>query len=56
MALSNVFRIFAVALMAVGLLLAAGPVRAAAETAAAAAEPLPDYVIEKFGQPPAIPA
>ncbi|MCJ8308497.1 MAG: DUF3179 domain-containing protein [Rhizobiaceae bacterium] len=49
MVLSNVFRIFAVAVMAFGLLLTVGPVRAAA------AEPLPDYVIEKFGQPPAIP-
>ena len=42
-------RILAVTLMAFGLLLAAGPVRAQA------AEPLPDYVIERFGQPPAVP-
>ena len=42
-------RLLAASLMALCLLFAS------ASVGARAAEPLPDYVIEKFGQPPAIP-
>lgn len=42
-------RILAITMMAVGLLLSTVLVRADA------AEPLPDYVVEKFGQPPTVP-